>query len=324
MEPIVSIVMPCYNMAEYVGLAIQSIINQSFRTWELVIVDDCSDDGSFELIEKLANDESRIKYYKNDKNRGVFFSRNYGIEKSCGRYIALMDADDIAYPDRLEMQIEYLENHPDVSAVSGYYDYLDMNGKSTINKDEMKFLNSDDVKVRLVFEFLIAEGSTIFRRNILKNNGIRFPEEYPAVGGYKFWCDFVQVGKINILPLKFYQYRINENGLTQVTKRKDQQLRYKWHDTIHQEYWEKCNLTLENTYSLPILKFTRGQQLDNLGEVIKTVKGINIIQAQLIERKFASSESIKSVCAYEKKRIYKQYFWNSVSKLYKVIMKKND
>ncbi len=324
MEPIVSIVMPCYNAAEYVGLAIQSIINQSFRAWELVIVDDCSDDGSFELIEKLAIDESRIKYYKNDKNRGISFSRNYGIEKSCGRYIALMDADDMAYPDRLKMQIEYLENHPDVGAVSGYFDYLDMNGKITINKDKLKFLGSENVKVRLIFECVIADSSATFRRDILKKYCIRFPEEYPAVGGYKFWCDFTRVGKINILPVKFYQYRINENGLTQVTKKKNQQLRYKWHDAIHQEYWEMCKLKLENTYSLPILKFTRGQQLDNLGEVLKTVKGISIIKAQLIESKFASSESIKSVCTYEKKRIYKQYFWNSVSKLCKVIMKKAD
>ncbi len=319
MEPLVSVIMPCYNGEKYIEAAIQSIQNQSMQEWELIIVDDCSEDRSPEIIEKLASNERRIKHFKNSKNRGVFYSRNYGIENSSGRYIALMDADDIAYSDRLEMQIEYLENHSDVGAVSGYYDYLDMENNLIINKSQMRFLNGDEVKVQLLFELVIAEGSTTFRKKVLESNCIRFPEEYPAVGGYKFWCDFARVAKINVLPQKSYQYRINVNGLTQVTKREKKELRFKWHDTIHLEYWKNCGLSIENIDRTAILKATRGEHLENVREVCEANKAIRIMQKQLTKNSFAHKVTIDSVCAYERKSIWKKYFWETISKMRKRI-----
>lgn len=108
--PLVSVIMPAYNASRFIEEAIQSVINQSEKNWELFVIDDCSTDDSFGLAQKLAANDSRIQVLRNDANSGVANTRNRGISLAKGKYIAFLDSDDIWHPEKLERQLTKIAN----------------------------------------------------------------------------------------------------------------------------------------------------------------------------------------------------------------------
>lgn len=109
MNELVSIIMPSYNTANYIGVAIESVLKQTYKNWELLIVDDCSIDNTDEVVEKY-NDE-RITYLKNEKNSGAAVSRNRALKNANGKWIAFLDSDDLWCPTKLEEQIKFMEQN---------------------------------------------------------------------------------------------------------------------------------------------------------------------------------------------------------------------
>jgi len=126
MNDLVSIIMPSYNTAKYIGASIESIQAQTYTNWELIIVDDCSTDNSDEVVEQYLVDR-RIKYLKNEKNSGAAISRNYALREAGGKWIAFLDSDDLWLPEKLEKQIKFMEeNH----YLFTYTDYqIQLNGE---------------------------------------------------------------------------------------------------------------------------------------------------------------------------------------------------
>ena len=115
-EPIISIILPVFNAEEYLMHALKSILLQTVENWELILIDDGSTDNSFEICNSI--DDKRFIRVKNNKNYGHSYSCNRGIEIAKGKYITRMDADDISFPNRLETQLKFMENNPDVDAIS--------------------------------------------------------------------------------------------------------------------------------------------------------------------------------------------------------------
>lgn len=114
--------MPCYNSSTFLSDSIASVIKQNFNHWELIIVDDCSNDQSFLIQQEYAEKDSRIKIIRLKRNVGVAQARNIGIENAQGDYIAFLDSDDYWHPNKLEKQMQYFENYPEVDVVfSEYY-----------------------------------------------------------------------------------------------------------------------------------------------------------------------------------------------------------
>lgn len=109
MEDLVSIIMPSYNTADYIGASIQSVRNQTYQNWELIIVDDCSTDNTDAVVAQFV--DSRIRYLKNQKNSGAAVSRNYALREAKGRWIAFLDSDDLWVPEKLEKQIAFMQSH---------------------------------------------------------------------------------------------------------------------------------------------------------------------------------------------------------------------
>lgn len=105
---LVSIITPCYNNAKFIGKAIESVISQTYQNWEMLITDDCSSDGSVEVIMNFINQDSRIKLFRLEKNSGAAVARNKSITEAKGRYIAFLDGDDIWMPNKLEIQLEFM------------------------------------------------------------------------------------------------------------------------------------------------------------------------------------------------------------------------
>ena len=129
-DPIVSVIMPAYNMERYINQAIASVVAQTMTQWELLIIDDCSTDSTLEIAGTWAERDARIRALCNESNSGVARTRNWGIELARGRYIAFMDSDDVWRPEKLKKQLEKLSvDKADFSYCS--YAIIDAFGKQT-------------------------------------------------------------------------------------------------------------------------------------------------------------------------------------------------
>lgn len=124
-NPVISVIMPTYNAERYVGKAMESILQQSFCDFEFIIIDDCSTDESYKIIESYATHDKRIRLFRNNENKKLPYTLNFGISQASGKYIARMDADDVSYPDRFSKQFEFMENNPDVGVCGTMIDVFD-------------------------------------------------------------------------------------------------------------------------------------------------------------------------------------------------------
>lgn len=129
MSPLVSIITPNYNCARFIAQTIESVLAQSYANWEMLIVDDCSTDGSYEIARECAEKDSRIKVLRNEKNSGAAVSRNRAIEASSGEYVAFLDSDDLWLPEKLERQIAFMQQH-DCDFSFTEYEHIDEENKS--------------------------------------------------------------------------------------------------------------------------------------------------------------------------------------------------
>lgn len=127
-KDLVSIIMPSYNTAKYITESINSVIRQTYENWELIIVDDCSNDNTEEIVNSFLRDE-RIKYFKNERNSGAAISRNKALREAKGRWIAFLDSDDLWGPEKLEKQINFMEKNNYFFSYS-YYQEIDEQGKN--------------------------------------------------------------------------------------------------------------------------------------------------------------------------------------------------
>lgn len=125
---LVSIIMPSYNTASFIEETIQSVLNQTYTNWELIIVDDCSTDNTDEVLENIK--DSRIRYFKNDKNSGAAVSRNKALREAKGQWIAYLDSDDLWMPEKLEKQIHFMETNGYAFSYTNYEE-IDVNGNKT-------------------------------------------------------------------------------------------------------------------------------------------------------------------------------------------------
>lgn len=127
-QPIVSIVVPVYNAVRFMDDTIQTVLNQTYQNWELLLVDDCSSDDSVQIIKKYQKKDERIKLFKLSENSGAAIARNTGIDKAKGRYLAFLDADDLWVKNKLELQVAFMQEKNAAFSFTGY-EFADENGK---------------------------------------------------------------------------------------------------------------------------------------------------------------------------------------------------
>ena len=128
LKPLVSIVTPVYNGEKTIGKTIESVLNQTFNDFEMIIVDDVSTDNTKKVVDKYIKNDKRIKYYVLPEKGGASAARNLAIDKAKGRYIAFLDGDDLWYPAKLEKQIKFMQDN-DYSFTYTDYEYIDGNDK---------------------------------------------------------------------------------------------------------------------------------------------------------------------------------------------------
>jgi len=160
-SPLISVVMPVYNAERYLDESIQSILNQTFKDFEFIIINDGSKDSSFILLKKYRNMDKRIIIINNKKNLGLHISLNKGLKIAKGKYIARMDADDISLKDRFRIQFDYMERNPEIFLIGGSAIIIDENGEKMGSL--LKGDNSKKIRKKLLKSNPIIHPSIIFR-----------------------------------------------------------------------------------------------------------------------------------------------------------------
>jgi len=125
----VSIITPAYNAAPYLAETVKSVQSQTYQDWEMIIVDDCSKDDTYEVAKRFAEEDSRIKVMRNSKNSGVAVTRNNALEVASGEYIAFLDSDDIWLPEKLEKQVDFMDTGQYVLTYTAYQMFDSQTGK---------------------------------------------------------------------------------------------------------------------------------------------------------------------------------------------------
>lgn len=173
--PLVSVVMPAFNAEQYIYQSIESILNQTYRNFEFIIIDDASTDSTWKIIKSYQKKDARIRAYKNKKNLYIAGVRNLLINKVRGEYVAWQDADDISISDRLFQQVQYLNEHPSVGIVGGYLLFFDETGKKSIRK----YAESDETLRKYIFKFSPVSQPTAMIRKICFDKLGKFNKKYP-------------------------------------------------------------------------------------------------------------------------------------------------
>jgi len=208
----VSVIMCAYNVSEFIDQAINSIRQQTYADWELIICDDASTDNTIELINKYLSD-TRIKLYKQPQNVGYLQNKNYAFSLATGELITQLDADDTCATDRLAKQVAIFENHPEIMICGSNYRQIDMQNKPL----EARSYPGDFLVTEYQEEYPFWFPGLMFRRELIEEFGL-FSDYFTGIfGDDNYWTIRVN-RKYPIYFLKdiLYNYRINPNSLTNV------------------------------------------------------------------------------------------------------------
>lgn len=219
LHPLVSVLMPAYNAEKYIGEAIESILNQTFGEFEFIIVDDASTDNTWSVIQKYAQKDKRIRVYRNKKNMKSCRTYIRAMKLAKGKYLAIMDNDDISYPDRIKKQFKLLESHPEVGIVGGILEIIDKDGNYIARR---RYQLTDGKIRKYIFKYSpFAHPLVMIRKSVLEKIGYYNPKYAPA-DDYDLYFRIGKVAKFANLPDVLLKYRVLSNSITnKATRRMD-------------------------------------------------------------------------------------------------------
>jgi len=221
-QPDISVIMPVYNAEKYLDKAIASILAQTYRNFEFIIVNDCSKDKSAAII--AAYDDPRIIYKSHDINKGVVQAMNTGITSCRAPLICIMHADDIALPERLEKQKAWMDRHPDTALLAGKTITINENEEPAPSwaVDE-RTTSRQAIRRMMKWENCITHSTVMIRTEILKKYGYDSSQQLKeyAVEDYPLWLNILADGlHIDKLPEPVIRYRVHQQNTTNVHYRK--------------------------------------------------------------------------------------------------------
>lgn len=300
-DPLVSVICSVYNNADYLEEAIESVLNQTYRQFEFLLINDCSTDRSAEIIQSYKDD--RIQYIENERNLGLTKSLNKALEMAKGKYIARFDGDDICMKERLREQVSYLETHPDIDLIGSDATYINEKGE--------KILEGKTIATHENIVKKLENRNVIFHPSILFKNEkeYRYREKFKYSQDYDLFLSLILMGKklgnINKFLIK---YRVVPNSIS-FSKTIEQQL---FADKARSFYQEK-KLTGKDSYD----KFSM-EEISQLAS--QTTKTKSVIRALIINN-FKLNQTQKT--KYYIKQYFKAYgYFNKFLIYYLVIILK--
>ena len=211
MEKLISVILPVYNSEKYILEAIQSILNQTYTNFELIILDDGSTDNTLSIVRNF--DDKRISVLKSVKNYGIVYQLNKGIDNSNGEFIARMDADDISYPDRFQKQIDFLNTNPQIDVLGSFAKKIG----EEVGLIQYKYNKPKQISFLLNFYCYMLHPTVMMRKRILSK--FKYSSDYPLAEDYGLWCQINNGNNLYILDEVLLDYRIHNEQTNKSDKR---------------------------------------------------------------------------------------------------------
>lgn len=210
-RPLVTVLMAVYNGELFLAEAIESILNQTYTNFEFLIINDGSTDATERII--LSYKDERIRYIKNEQNLKLIASLNKGLDLANGKYIARMDADDISLPERLDKQVNFMEQFPEFGVLGSWVKTIGLQ-----TNREIRFKTGhDQIRFELFFHNYLHHPTVMIRNEVIKNNNIQY-ETYLHAEDYALWIALSKYTKIEILPEILLYYRLHNENISTVQR----------------------------------------------------------------------------------------------------------
>ncbi len=215
-KPKVSVIMPVYNSKTYLRESIESIINQSYQNWEMIIINECdSNDGSKNIILEYAKKDIRIILIQNNIKLGLAESLNIGIRLAQGKYVARMDADDLSHPNRLEKQVKLMNDNPNIGICGTYQRHFG----SDINWIHKPPITIEECRANLLFDCDLCHSTLMLRKDAIIKYNLFYDKNYLAED-FELWTRAVTVTDIINIPEILGEYRWGSGNITATKKSK--------------------------------------------------------------------------------------------------------
>lgn len=211
MKPIVSVLLPAYNAENYISIAIESILKQTYTQFELIIIDDFSTDKTASIIKEFKKKDKRIVFFQNKKNLKLSKTLNKGIEMAKGKYIARMDADDWSFPKRLEKQVDFLEKNAEIGIVGGSMQIMDENGK--VYSKRTYALNDYEIRKKIYLYSPFSHPTIMIRKSIIEKVG-NYNSQFNPAEDYELYFRIGELSQFANLDCFLIKYRVVVNSMT--------------------------------------------------------------------------------------------------------------
>jgi len=292
MAPTVSIVMPAFNAAEFLDDAVSSILNQTFRDFEFIIVDDASTDETPDILQKYAEADGRVRVYRQGKE-GMIAALNRGCRMACGEFIARMDADDISLPRRIELQRKFLERHPEIGILGTWAARIDENG--SIIGMACPSSNPRLLKWEHFFGICVIHPTVMMRRKILEKLDFYRPGAVHAEDR-DLWLRASTITEFSNVPEILLKYRVWRKSTSK-------RLREDYLDNAIQLGTRFISEFLHDAVSSDAVAGLRGTRLGSLTDIRQTATLLDRIYRGFVEKNSLSSEELRLISCDAAKRM---------------------
>lgn len=291
-EPLISVILPVYNGEKYLADAIESILTQTFTDFELLVVDDGSQDGSAEIVRKYAKRDERIRLLQHESNQGHAAARNSGLEAAQGKFIAAMDADDISLPERLRKQVDFMQSHSKIGLLGVHWLQVDENLKPI--SDHIMPLEHALIVLRLFFRRNSLAGPTILmRRETL--DSVDGYDARSSTGDTDLFARLVGKTRFANLPLTLYLRRNHGRNHSTIHSQQNFSEGYAIRDRWLQRLWGEApgaagerieRLRKREKFGWRERRLLR-RDLDRLAEALLADNALELSDMPLVEAEFA-------------------------------------
>lgn len=220
-QAVVSVLLPVHNGERYLRSSIESILRQTYKQIQLLVIDDGSTDRSRTIVNDFAAEDGRITLCPNGSNLGLIGSLNKGLGLATGEFVARQDADDISCPSRVERQIQFLQAHPEVGIIGSAMDCIDEKNRPL---GHFRHPESDAaIRFGMLFDNVFIHTSVMFRRELLKRHELSYDPAFKHAEDYDLWTRILEITKGHNLEEALVQYRIHSDNVSH--KNMTQQMR---------------------------------------------------------------------------------------------------
>jgi len=209
--PFITVLLCTYNDEAFIAETIQSILGQTYKNFEFIILNDGSTDGTNNIIHSFVDE--RIKYLEHSENKGLEEAKNWGLDEAKGKYIAYIDGDDISEPDRLRVQMDYMEAHPETGICSTRKVLFGL-----VNKPLAHVEHDLELRMRALFGTPMEHPSCMIRTEVLRKHNIKYRKNFPVAEDYPFMIDLMEITQAHCIQIPLIRKRIHDQRVSVLKK----------------------------------------------------------------------------------------------------------